>query len=155
MTTQTKSQREDTIAPPNDQFLFAEYHEAASSYANGVEIGFNTIKAFFAINGVLITIHQTPLSLVADSEIVGYLQDLAPVFGVMVSIILALFIPPYFRHLNNCLRRCCEIEAIYGGKLFNGNQRVADRKLNTKTVLFFFATVPLAMWGYQLYLSLS
>lgn len=140
---------------PNTQFLLAEYHEAATSYANGVEIGFSTIKAFLAINGVLITLHQTPLELVNNSEVIQYLQQLAPYFGILLSFILVPFVSLYFKHLNNCLHRCCDIEEIFEGKLFSGNRDVSKTILNTKNILFFIAIVPGIMWVYSIYLSLS
>lgn len=130
-----------------------EYHEAATSYANGVEIGFSTTKAFFAINGVLITIHQTPLDLVNNSEVIQYLQSLAPYFGVFVSLILGLFVSLYFKHLNNCLNRCCEIEDMFGGELFSENRKIAGRFLNTQSILFLFSGAGFSVWLYLLYLS--
>lgn len=156
MATKTTSECVEAEKPlQHDQFLFIEYSEAATSYANGVEIGIKLMTAFFTINGVLVAINQSPVGLVARSEVAEYLQQLAPVFGVIVSLLLAIFIPAYYRHLDNCLDRCCQIEGLFGGNLFIGNKKISERKINSKAVLYVSALTPLVLWLYQLYLSLS
>jgi len=135
----------------NQDFLLAEYHEAATSYANGVDIGFNTTKTFFAVNGILITLQQTPEELVNNSQIVGYFQTVAPFFGLLTSVILGLFVSLYFKHLDNCRDRCSEIEKIYGGKLFSRNAKVAGPIVNTNNILFIFALFTFCGWAYFLY----
>ena len=134
----------------NQDFLMIEYQESAKSYSNGVDIGFSMTKYFLAANGVLITMQQAPLELVSSSETAQYLQNIAPLFGVLAGLILACFINLYFNHLGNCLTRCCQIEQNFGGRLFRGNSEVGESKINTKLVLWFFAIVSLAFWTGQL-----
>jgi hypothetical protein len=138
--------------PDKHEFRLVEYHEAASSYANGVEIGFNSTKGFFAINAALIAIYFSPTDTFASVNILLYLQSLAPIFGIVSGAVLAVLIPPYFQHLENCRTRCTVIEGIYGGTLFKGNDKVGRRWADTRWMLFGLAAVALFGWGLLLYL---
>jgi hypothetical protein len=147
---------ESTIETPDadkHEFRLAEYHEAATSSANGVEIGFNSTKAFFAINTALIAIFFSPTDVFANADILLYLQGLAPIFGVISSFILAFLIQPYFGYLDNRLTCCVAIEDIYDGKLFKGNEELGRRWVDTQRMLFVLAAVTFLVWGYQLYQS--
>lgn len=152
MTTQAK-EAVGQLTPETEKFFLAEYHEAAASYANGVEIGFRTNRGFFALNFILFTIQKTPPDIVNNSQIVSYFQTFAPLVGFVASLLYAPFVWLYFKHLDNCLDRCCEIESMFGGQLFTRNRGVPGKILSTTTALYFFSVVAFVGWGYQLFLN--
>ncbi len=148
MTAQLNQQSDSTQNLRNEQFLLTEYHEAATSYANGVDIGFSTTKTFVAIHGVLLTVQVSPTAGADGLEIVKTIQMVAPVFGMLTSLLLLALISLYFHHLNNCLDRCCQIEALFGGKLFTGNQAVPKQKgPNTGNALYVIAMCAFLLWA--------
>jgi hypothetical protein len=123
-----------------------EYQEAAKSYANGVEVGFSTSKNLLVLNSVFAAIYQTNVgSENSDSHII-YLQNNVPYLGMLLAVFLALCIRPYYRHLNNCLARCVELESQFGGQLFSRNQKIGRRKINTETILFLLSAAIFLGW---------
>lgn len=132
----------------SDEFLIAEYHEAATSYANGVTIGFNTSRNFVVANTVLLALHNTPEIVLSTSDTIRHITSVTPFIGVFICLILAIMLPTYYKHLNNCRDRCAELEKHFGGKLFSKNQKIGEKKFNTQTVLVLLSILFACLWAY-------
>lgn len=104
-----------------DGFAYVEYKEACSAYFHGVEIGFTVVKHYATLNtllivllGALATVDQKNPILPSPVEVARFV----PWIAIVISGLLAFAVPHYWRHLDNCSRRCAQIEGEYGGKLF-------------------------------------
>jgi hypothetical protein len=147
---EVKSNNED-----EQKFAMAEYKEAAAAYFKGVDIGYTTLKNFFAINVIFMTvINLNPATTsVAGTKIAAFI-NLVPAFGILICFVFMLAIGHYFKHLENCRMRCEEIEKPHGGKLFSrmGNISNKDRKyFSTGWATHFLAILFVAVWGYMLF----
>ena len=114
---------------PSREFAMAEYHEAANAYFKGVDIGYTSVKSYITINGLfaaLIGALAEPKSGVLSS--MSEMVKLVPWFALVASFALFVALPHYFRHLENCRKRCEEIETVYGGLLFTRLGRIAHRR---------------------------
>jgi hypothetical protein len=134
------------IADDVPESVLVEYQEAAKSYANGVDIGFTSCKNLLVINSVFAAIYQTSASGVSPESSLAYLQNNVPYLGMLLAVFLALCVKPYFRHLNNCLLRCSELEAKFDGKLFTRNLSIGNRRVNTSSILFTMSAVIFCGW---------
>jgi hypothetical protein len=110
------------------EFQLAEYRESANAYFKGVDIGYTGIRGYITINALF----ATALGLLAKTEVqpdatLPVVQHLAalndiirilPVFPLLASLAFFSTFPHYFKHLQNCQRRCAEIESERGGEMF-------------------------------------
>ena len=136
---------EEQQSEPSKEFALAEYHEAANAYFKGVGIGYTTVGSYIAINGLFAALLSTPGALAAGSPMVR----LVPLFAIIVSIALLAALPYYFNHLENCRKRCEEIENSYGGKLFTNLGKIGNRPaFNSRHGLLVIIASIVTLWIY-------
>lgn len=112
-----------------EKFILAEYHEAANAYFKGVDIGYATVKSYITLNGLFAALIGALADPKADAmKAAAEMIKLVPAFAIIASVTLLLALPHYFRHLENCRRRCEEIEASYGGQLFTRLGKIARKQ---------------------------
>ena len=140
----------------SENFHFIEYREAANAYFKGVDIGFSTLRNYITMNALFATLigissdSRSPLIQEGSAFI-----KVVPIFAIFVSLLLAASFSYYSRHLNNCSRRCAEIEEGYNGKLFEQMTYITKTKkvfsaglaLNLIIILFILAWM---FMGYQM-----
>lgn len=136
------------------EFAQTEYHEAANAYFKGVDIGYTTLRNYITINvlfAALIGSVSERLSTTIGSS--GDLIQIVPWLAIAASLALLFSLPYYFRHLENCRKRCEEIELEFGGKLFTrlgGIGRRARWGFNTVLGLMMIIAVVSSFWLYLL-----
>jgi hypothetical protein len=139
----------------DEKFAMAEYKEAAAAYFKGVDIGYTTLKNFFAINVIFITIiNLNPASAGAAGAKIAAFINLVPAFGILICVVFMLAIGHYFRHLENCRLRCEEIEKSHGGQLFSRMGTISNTKkkmFSTGWATHLLAGIFIVVWGYMLY----
>jgi hypothetical protein len=134
----------------DSDFLLAEYRESANAYFKGVDIGWTGFRAYLTFNvlfaGLLGVLAEPKGHLSATSEMIR----LIPFFALVASVAVATVAPHYFRHLENCRRRCQEIEEIKGGALFTELGRIANRgiRIRSTAVLFMVMGSIIVFWMY-------
>lgn len=130
-------------------FLLTEYREAANAYFKGVDIGWTGFRSYLTINALfaaLIGALAEPRSQLAAA---GEIVKLIPYFALVASFALAVVTPHYFRHLENCRRRCQEIEELRGGKLFMRLGTIGrGSKIGATAVLVILLTSIVFFWTY-------
>jgi hypothetical protein len=138
-----------------DKFVMAEYKEAAAAYFKGVDIGYTTLKNFFAINVIFITvINLNPASGGITGIKIAKFINLVPAFGILICLVFMLAISHYFKHLENCRMRCEEIEQIHGGKLFSRMGAISNtrrKSFSTGWATHLMAVIFIVIWGYMLF----
>jgi len=139
----------DDQPEPSKEFAFVEYREAANAYFTGVKIGYTTVKHYITVNGLFVALLGALIEsksgvLAAANEMVKWI----PLFALAFSGSLLAAVRHYFNHLENCRKRCEDIEHIYGGKLFTRLGRIANRKATFNSDLGLFAIIGLiiALW---------
>lgn len=128
----------------SEAFLITQYQVAADTYMHGVNIGYTVIRNFVALNavffGALGLVNNAPDSNIAQMN--GFIK-MIPVFAIITSGMLAIAFPFYKKHLNNCSRRCSEIEGQDKGGLFKKLVRIEKNKVYFSAERGFFAIVML------------
>ncbi|CAN7647621.1 hypothetical protein LJR220_006075 [Bradyrhizobium sp. LjRoot220] len=112
-----------------DQFAYIEYKEACAAYFHGVEIGYTVAKHYATVNALLVALLGALAALELKNPILPSPSSIArciPWIAIILSILFALAVPHYWKHLQNCALRCAEIEKEYGGKLFGGIVETGD-----------------------------
>jgi hypothetical protein len=139
-----------TSGEKDSDFLLAEYRESANAYFKGVDIGWTGFRAYLTFNvlfaGLLGALAEPKGQLSAAGEMIKFI----PFFALVASAAVATVTPHYFRHLENCRRRCQEIEKIKGGLLFTELGRIAHRGLRIRStaVLFMVMGSIITFWAY-------
>lgn len=103
----------------DDAFLPIEYKEAANAYFKGVDIGYTGLRSYITINVFFITL----MGLLSDPRAqtfiaAGPIGKVIPYFALGISVTFMVIVPHYFRHLENCRKRCAELEEKKHGQLF-------------------------------------
>ncbi len=106
----------------NCEFNYVEYKEACAAYFHGVDIGYTVIRHYATVNALLVIL----IGALATSEVKnpvlpapGDIVRIVPWIAIILSVALAMILPHYWNHLENCRNRCVEIEKLYGGRLFS------------------------------------
>ena len=112
-----------------NQYVLAEYHEAANAYFKGVDIGYTAVKSYITANGLFAAL----LGALSDPKgplpsTLTELVRIVPWFALVISFALFVALPHYFRHLNNCSMRCAELEHQFEGKLFTRLNGISSSK---------------------------
>jgi hypothetical protein len=140
-----------TVAPgqPMDQFILAEYREAANAYFKGVDIGYTTVKSYITINGLFVAIVVAEPKGAVPAALSGIVR-IVPWFALVTSLSLMVALPHYFRHLNNCSHRCAELEEKFDGRLFRRLSNIASTKnsFNTGIGISMIVGIIAALWIY-------
>jgi hypothetical protein len=139
---------------PADQvhdFYLTEYKEAASAYFKGVDIGFLFLRFYFIINAALVAVLQLDDKILAKTGLSAYMPYLVPLVGMLFSVCLAILVPFHRRQLDNCLRRCRDIEGIYGikGALFEkieGTLKEPGRCLSATGGFYVVSALLFGLW---------
>lgn len=114
------------MSETNEDFGLIEYKEAANAYFRGVDIGFATLKSYFTFNTLLAAVVGYAFGSSASTKLAASpFVALAPVFGIVASLVFLASLGHYYRHLENCRMRCEEIEKARGGALFTRLGRIA------------------------------
>jgi hypothetical protein len=137
------------------EFALVEYQKSAEMYSRGVDIGFSATQNFLILNGILITTFQLQSTAGGGFAMIERIQSLAPWAGLLLSLGYLFCVSPYQSHLNNCLERCIEIEAKYGGLLFTRNHRISNRKIHTGLLLYVVAVASISTWMFFIYVSFN
>ena len=103
----------------DDDFLPIEYKEAANAYFKGVDIGYTGLRSYITINVFFITL----MGLLSDPRTQAFIAGgsigkVIPYFALGISMTFIVIVPHYFRHLENCRKRCEVLEARKHGQLF-------------------------------------
>jgi hypothetical protein len=138
-------------------FLLSEYREAANAYFKGVDIGWTGIRFYITINAFFATVigifagrQEQPIIAAVD------IIRLSPVVALGLSGAFILILPHYFEHLENCRRRCEEIETECGGQLFTRLGIIKTRRLNAVPVVVLVMLSIAFLWSivaYRLWIS--
>jgi hypothetical protein len=109
------------------EFIAVEYREAANAYFKGVEIGWTGFRSYLTINALFAALIGALAESTGKLAGVSEVAKLIPFFALFASVAIVAVAPYYFRNLNNCRRRCEEIEKIKGGRLFTDLGAIATR----------------------------
>jgi len=121
---------------PAAEFSLVEYREAANAYFKGVDIGYTGLRSYITLNGLFAAVIAALAGPRGQSFAVGNeLVKLIPVFALLGTVAIAVVIPHYFRHLENCRRRCQEIEESNNGTLFKRLGEIAHGGYKFKAVV--------------------
>lgn len=139
-----------------DRFSHVEYREAANAYFKGVEIGYSTLRNYVTINALFAAVigalmdpkFSSDPTQVSAVEIVSVM----PWIAITASLLLALALPHYFKHLENCRLRCEQLESIQSprGELFTNLGAIASgsRSFNALHGLVGIILLMSALWLY-------
>ena|ERR1700682_2816562 len=143
-------------AEQGNDFRLAEYRESANAYFKGVDIGWTGLRSYITVNALFVALlsalAEPKGQLLATAEIV----KLVPFFALIATVAIASVAPHYFRHLENCRKRCQEIEEQMGGKLFTRLGTIAGAdvpgrrryKIRSTFVLILLIGSILLFWTY-------
>jgi hypothetical protein len=132
------------------EFILVEYRESANAYFKGVEIGWTGLRSYLTINALfaalLGALSEPKGQLMGASEV----AKLVPFFALVASLAIVAVCPYYFMHLENCRKRCEEIEKLRGGKFFTNLGVIAagKSKVKSKGVLFMLVGSVVVFWCY-------
>ena len=149
---------EHPMADESDDFKFAmtEYHEAANAYFKGVDIGYTAVKGYITLNALFAALIGGLADPKVESlKVASEMVRLVPGFAIVASLTLLMALPHYFSHLENCRRRCEEIESLYKGRLFTklggiarGEAGSTRFRANANIGLIFIVLSFLSFWAY-------
>ena len=132
------------------EFILVEYREAANAYFKGVEIGWTGFRSYLTINALFAALIGAVAEPKGQLTGVSEVAKLVPFFALVASLAILAVTPYYFRNLNNCRRRCEEIEKLKGGKLFTDLGRIATdgyRIKSTQVLLMLVGSI-VVFWCY-------
>lgn len=135
-----------------EDFVPVEYREAANAYFKGVDIGYTGLKSYIGINVFFLTL----MGFLADPKAqafvaAGPIGKVVPYFALGISAAFVVVLPHYFNHLENCRKRCEQLEKMKHGKLFTKLGEIAYGRLSkfiSYLVLAAIVVSLLATWTY-------
>jgi hypothetical protein len=144
----------DAAGPKVRDIELAEYHEAASAYHRGTEIGWTAVRGYITINVLFVALigaisERRPEEIISAGDMV----KAVPFVALFVSLLLLLILPYYYRHLENCRRRAEEIEKTFGGKLFT--RLGAIGRTGGFTTAVGLPLIILSIFGFWLYFAVK
>jgi len=149
---------QETNSSSTSAFLDTEYRVAADTYMHGVNIGYTVIRNFVALNaafiGALGLANINSNSNASLDQINGFIK-MIPIFAVLISLLLGVSFRYYKQHLDNCSKRCAQIEKIQSGQLFTAMDEIEKNKKGFSAQLGFYLIIIffLIVWsvvGYHL-----
>jgi hypothetical protein len=143
----------DVVVDPTDavlrEFAFVEYKESSTAFFKGVDIGFSFLRFFFIINAALATVLQLDDRVIDKvGQIKSVVPYAIPAIGIVFSLLLLGIIPYYSKQLDHCSKRCSDIEAQYGGRLFRKIHSInhGRRPVTATLALGVLALIVLILW---------
>lgn len=113
------------------EFALVEYAQAANAYFKGVDVGYSTLKQYVTANVALMALIAARFAPDSKLDIVPKSFEIPiALVGLAMFAISALTQKRYFSHLENCRRRCSQIENKYDGKLFTEMGVISEGKEN-------------------------
>ncbi len=148
------------VVEQDTEFFLAEYRQSANAYRQGVNIGWIGLRFYITINAFLATAFGI-LTGFKEQQLVpaGYVVKLSPIFALVLCIFALLLsfailfvLRHYFDHLENCRKRCQQIETKWGGQLFTSMKRIEDRSsFHATHVVSIIVGCVAAIWGIAIY----